>query len=150
VKKFVWPYQRLLDIKEKQERAMRAEVVLLTEEAAAIRGRIMMLKLLLRNMLGQLRDQNGQQRISQQAEFMQRVHVKDAEIRHLNDELVQVEQKRKEKMDALMELQKFRKSLERLREKALADYRLVAHRDEQNELDDNINASCARLILAQG
>ena len=150
MKKFAWSYQRLLDIKEKQERAMRAEVVQLTEEAAAIRGRIMMLNLLLRNMLGELKRHDKRQRIVQQAAFMQRVHVKDAEIRQLYDQLNQVEQKRKEKMDAMMDLQKFRKSLEQLREKAFAQYRLEAHRDEQNELDDTINASCARVILARG
>lgn len=149
MKKFVWPYQRLLDIKNKQERAMRAELVLMTEEAIGIRGRIMMLKMLLRNMLSELKERSGKKQITHQAEFMRHVHVKDAEILRLQVELDQVEQKRNEKLKEIMKLQKFRKSLERLRAKALADYQMALNRHDQNELDDNIMSVRARGILLQ-
>lgn len=44
MKNFNWPLQRLLDVKGKQEHAMRAELAAITEQSAALRSRIMMEK----------------------------------------------------------------------------------------------------------
>jgi flagellar export protein FliJ len=150
VKKFAWPYQRLLEVKDKQEKALRSELVSLTEETVAVHGHIMMLNMMLRNMLGDLKAGKGSKtRIGQQAEFMRHVHVKDAQIQKLQSELVRIEQKRDAKREEIMKLQKFRKGLERLRGKALDDYRLQINRYEQKELDDNIHSVCTRNILMQ-
>jgi hypothetical protein len=48
VKKFIWPLQRLLDIKVKQEDFARIELVTITEKIVIIRGQIMMQKMVLR------------------------------------------------------------------------------------------------------
>lgn len=149
MKKFVWPYQRLLDIKNKQEQAMREELALLTEEAAGIRGRIMMLNMLLRSAFAELKDRGKKRGIGPQAEFMRHVHVKDAEIRQLNQSLTDVEHRRTVKLNELKELQKLRKSLERLKAKAQAEYRIEMNRIEQKELDENTNANFARAILTE-
>lgn len=149
MKRFVWPYQRLLDIKDKQEQAIRGELIVLTEKAAGIRGRVMMLNMLLRSALAELKDRQKKRGIGPQADFMRHVHVKDAEISRLNQELAQVEHDRNEKLNALMELQKTRKTLEKLRVKALAEYHVQVNRDEQNALDENISTTYARAILAE-
>ncbi|MHC5172844.1 MAG: hypothetical protein ACYSPJ_03665 [Planctomycetota bacterium] len=54
MKKFIWPLQRLLDIKVKQEDFARIELVTITEKIVIIRGQIMMQKMVLRNLFSEL------------------------------------------------------------------------------------------------
>ena len=148
MKKFIWPLQRLLDVKEKQEDAKRVELASLTQQAAAIRGRIMMLKMMLKAMLSDLKQLDPQIRMQKQQDFMNYVPVKDAEIENFKKQLQDVEEKRKQKLEEMMELRKFRKGLEKLREKAREEYQNQMSHQQQNELDDNTNASFARKVLS--
>jgi flagellar export protein FliJ len=149
VKKFIWPLQRLLDVKEKQEDAMRVELASLTQQAAAIRGRIMMLKMMLKSMLSDLKQLDPQTRMTKQQEFMNYVPVKDAEIQNFNRQLNEVEEQRKQKLQEMMELRKFRKGLEKLREKARDEHLQQENKLQQNLLDENTNASYARKVLSK-
>ena len=76
MKKFVWRLQRLLDIKIKQENVMRAELVAVTEQAVAVRGRIMVQKAALRKMLNELAEKNAKQRMPEQEFFLKYVHYR--------------------------------------------------------------------------
>lgn len=150
MKKFTWSLQRLLDVKHKQEDAVRSELVALTEQAAGMRGRVMMLEMMLRTMLSELKEHEPAQRMIRQAEFMEHVHIKDAEIRRAKQELETIEQQRRQKIDELMKFRKFRKGLERLRTKAKTEYMVQMHRDEQNQLDENTSVVFAKKILTAG
>jgi len=147
MKTFKWRLQRLLDIREKQEESLRAELAALTEQTAALRGRILMEKAMLRSRLAELRQADGSQRIAQQQMFMQYVAAIDAQIAGLQRQLNTLEQQRKEKIEAIMAVRKFRKALERLREQAAAAYRRQVERAEQKEQDENANAAFARKML---
>jgi hypothetical protein len=68
VKKFIWPLQRLLDIKVKQEDFARIELVTITEQIVIIRGQIMMQKMVLRNLFSELNQLDPQQRTQRQRE----------------------------------------------------------------------------------
>ncbi len=147
MKKFIWPLQRLLDIKEKQEDFARIELVTITEQIVIIRGQIMMQKTILRSVFGELNQLEPQQRPQQQRECMEYAHVIDAKIETLGQALEQAEQKRKKKIEEVVKLRKFRKGLERLRAKALVDYHEQINREEQKQLDENITTTFARKIL---
>jgi flagellar biosynthesis chaperone FliJ len=149
VQKFTWPLQRLLDVKTKQENAMRAELVTLTEQNAALRSRIMMENIVFRSLLDEVSSALPDRRLAAQAEFMQYVHVRDEQLKTLNAELEIAEQKRQKKMQELLTLRKFRKGLERLRTRAVEDYQGLVNRQEQNELDENTCTVFARRTAAQ-
>ena len=78
---------------------------------------------------------------------MQCVSVVDSRIASFQSELNALEQKRSEKIEAIMDIRKFRKSLERLRAQARDAHYNEQHRDEQNSQDEGTNAAFARKIL---
>jgi flagellar biosynthesis chaperone FliJ len=149
VQKFAWPLQRLLDVKTKQENAMRAELMALTEQSAALRSRIMMERIVFRGLLDEVSRTDPDRRIAAQAEFMQHVHVRDAQIKTLSAELEKAELKRQEKMQELLKLRKFRKGLERLRVRAVEEYHGLLNRHQQHEQDENTCTVYARQAAAQ-
>ncbi|MDH4201315.1 MAG: hypothetical protein OEV87_00275 [Phycisphaerae bacterium] len=149
MKKFIWPLQRLLDIKKKQEDFARMELVGITEQIVMIRGQIMMQKTLLRGVFSELKRLEPQQRTQGQQECMKYAHVTDAKIKTLGQTLQQVEQKRKKKMEAIMTLRKLTKSLEQLRIKSLIRYHKELNQAEQKQLDEYITTACARKCLIQ-
>ena len=149
MQKFIWPMQRLLEVKTKQENAMRADLMALGEHCAALRSRMMMEKIQLRNLLGEVAALAGPERMLHQSQFMQYVHVKDDQIRQLAGRLEEAEQKRRQKMQELLTLRKFRKGLECLRERALLEYHQQINRDEQKRTDENTCTVLARQMAAQ-
>jgi flagellar export protein FliJ len=149
VKKFIWPLQRLLDIKKKQEDFARMELVGITEQIVTIRGQIMMQKTLLRGVFSELNQLEPQQRMQRQRECMKYAHVIDAKINTLGQTLQQVEQERKKKMEAVMALRKLTKSLEQLRIKSLIRYHKELNQAEQKQLDEYITTASARKCLIQ-
>jgi flagellar FliJ protein len=147
MKKFRWRLQRLLDVRQKQEDTLRAELTALTEQTAALRGRILMEKAMLRSRLAELRHVDGDARMRRQQAFMQDVAAVDKQIAVLNDELSAVEQKRQAKVDAMMTVRKFRKALERLRAQAQQTYDRQMHQEQQKDQDESTNAAFTRVLL---
>lgn len=147
MKKFTWRLQRLLDVRQKQEDALRAELMGLAEQSAALRGRILMEKAMLRSRLSELRYTASESRLRRQQDFMACVSVVDARIASLQSDLNKLEQKRKEKTEAIMAVRKFRKSLERLKAQALNDYDRALNSEEQKNQDERSNAAFARKVI---
>jgi len=147
VKKFVWRLQRLLEIKQKQEQVLRGELVALTEQTVAIRGRIMVLKTQLRSQLTELKQRPADRRMQEQALYLEYVSIRDAEIRRLQDHWSKLEIQRRHKLQELLETQKFRKGLERLRLQARAEYEKEINREEQKILDECTHTGLTRKQL---
>ncbi len=149
MKKFVWRLQRLLDIRIKQEESIRAELVAITEQAVSLRGRIMMQKTILRRMLAEMEQKEGSQRLAEQEFFFKYAHISDERIKKLEEQLAEVEILRREKIKELMVIRKYRKGLEKLREKAKAEYLIEQNAYEQKDLDEKTSMSIAREIIRQ-
>lgn len=137
--RFVWRLQRVLDIREKQERAMRGELVVLTEKAVSIRQGIMAIRVGLRMMMDELSGKAPKERIAEQQIFMKHAEFSENEIRNLKAELENVEVLRKEKMNEILEKRKFIKGLEKLRARAKERFIEKANLLEQKELDEFTN-----------
>lgn len=150
MKKFKWRLERLLDIRQKQEEALRAELMGLAEQAAALRGRILMEKAMLRSRLAELRKTAAADRLSRQELFMEKVSVIDARIAACQHELNDLEQKRKKKTEAIMAARKSRKALEQLRQQAYERYRQDLNAEAQKDQDENTNAAFVRKVLEVG
>lgn len=149
MQKFIWPMQRLLDVKGKQEDALRAELRTLSEQCAALRSRSLMEKIMLRNLLTEVGALASEQRLVRQAEFMQYVHVQDNLLKQLAARIEEAEQKRRQKMQELLALRKFRKGLESLRQRALSEYHRQTNRLEQKLSDENTCVVLNRQMAAQ-
>jgi len=145
--RFVWRLQRLLDVKIKQEDVKRSELVAITEQAAVVRGRIMLKKTMLRQSLADLETLGFSQRLKKQELFLRYSHVFDAEIRALQEQSRQLERRRRMKIDEVLEIRRFRKGLERLRQKAKARFIEEELRLQQKQLDENITGGYARRIM---
>ena len=83
--------QRLFDLKVKQEDVMRTELVSITEQAVALRGRIMLRKTALRQMLAKLKKKDAKKRMQEQQLVLKYIHVTDKEIEALRMKLIELE-----------------------------------------------------------
>ncbi|MBN1818904.1 MAG: hypothetical protein JW828_16190 [Sedimentisphaerales bacterium] len=150
MKRFVWRLQRLLDMKVKQEDALRAELVAVTEQVVAVRGQMMMLRATLRRLLSELEDVSQEKWLCRKRLVLDHSQVTEQTIRMLNNRLSELEQERKRKIKEVMEVRKFRKSLEKLRTKALEQHTREQEKWMQNELDERTAIRRAREILIPG
>jgi flagellar biosynthesis chaperone FliJ len=147
MQKFRWRLQRLLDVRQKQHEALRAELIALTEQAAALRGRILMEKAMLRSRLAELRALPAERRLRQQQDFMAHISAVDGRIAALEQQLNELEQKRKEKTKAVMTARKSCRMLERLRENAVEAYQRGVRAEERKLEDESTTAAVARRML---
>ncbi|HOQ03808.1 MAG TPA: hypothetical protein PKY88_01160 [Anaerohalosphaeraceae bacterium] len=148
MKKFVWKLQQLLTIKEKQENALRSEIVALTEQSMVLRGRMMALQMSLRAHQRQIQSLPEDQRIAAQALYWRHAPVVDSALRQLAEQRRALEQRRRQKLDDYLQVQKFRKGLERLREKARRQYEYEVNLEEQKQLDDYTHTNWNRPTAA--
>lgn len=139
--------QRLFDLKVKQENVMRTELISITEQAVALRGRIMLRKAALRQMLAKLAKKDAKKRLKEQQLVLKYIHVTDKEIEELGLKLTELEKLRRDKIKQIMKIRKLRKGLEKLRADARAEFIKELEKFEQNELDDNSTITFARKIL---
>ncbi|MEN6308696.1 MAG: flagellar FliJ family protein [Anaerohalosphaeraceae bacterium] len=147
MKRFVWRLQRLLDVKIRQHEMLRADLVSLTEQATTVRAQILMLKAQIRNRLTELRTLAAAERLHKQQMFLQFAHVLDTRMKTLSDKLMALEQQRKEKLRQLLEIRRERKSLEKLRAKAMEEYRREQNHEEQVLTDETSCTAYARSII---
>lgn len=147
MKKFEWRLQRLLDLKMKQENALRGELVAITEKAVGLKGKIMIHKAALRQGLAELENKESEGSFLDRQIFFRFVHVTDAKIKALEQEMIETEKLRKAKIVEIMKMRKSRKGLEKLRSQAKAEFIQEQDKIEQKEMDDIVSLSYARDIL---
>jgi flagellar FliJ protein len=147
VKRFRWKLQRLLDVKVKQENLKKAQLFALTQKIAEARQNLLMRQRKLRDMLAELAKKQGQERLRQQQIFLKAVTVADEQIKELKKQLQKLETQKKSLTSEMLELRKFRKSLERLREIAKEEYETEVKKFEQNQLDETSSTAFARTML---
>ncbi len=149
MKKFAWRLQRLLDIKLKQEDALRGELAALTEKQVSVRGLILEIKTQVRERLEQLGQVEASQRIHEQAFFMRFADTIRQQLDSLDQKLRELETKRQEKIQEILQARKQRMTLEGLRQKAYEEYEEEVKKFEQNQLDDRNCVRYARMALSE-
>jgi flagellar export protein FliJ len=136
VKRFRWPLQRLLDVTERRELALRAELVALSRRIIGVRQEIVRRRAVLRTVLDELAEQPVQRRIAEQHLFMRAASVEERRIRALEVQLKDLESQRAAKTAEFLKTRSRRKTLDRLREEAYRRFLKEFRAAEQKQLDE--------------
>ena len=149
MRRFQWPLQRVLDVKIQQERAMRMELVRLSQDIAAAHRDLFRRQASLRGVLADLAGQAVEQRLPEQQEFMLRSAIEEAQLDRLREELKALQDRRSEKTIALSRIRSARETLEGLREESLLEHTRAALKQDQKKLDESSHLVVARELIAQ-
>lgn len=145
--KFEWRLQKLLDLKLKQEQALRAELIAVTEQAVALRGQILMERTLLRQRLSEAERLPAVERMARQEFVLHYSQVTETAIRGMEQKLDELEMVRRNKIQEILTVRKFRKGLEKLRARAQEEFELEQQRQDQKQTDDRNTIGYARRIM---
>ncbi len=146
MKKFKWRLERVLDIKKVEEQKKRTELIRIMEELTNTRSQLIMKKSVLNNLLSRINDTDFEERLRQQELFLKQSRVLDEQIQYLELRILDLDHKRKEKMQEVLKAKQFKEGLEKLREQAKTDYIKEQEKLEQKEMDE---ASSIRFVRKQ-
>lgn len=150
MKRFAWKLQRLLDIKKKEEQAKRAELLAVTEQLAQLRGNLLMQKSLLKSLIRDLAKESPRDRLSKQELFLKSSATSDERIKELKKKVNEFKEKQEEKIAELLEVNRYKEGLNKLREKAKTEFIEEQEKLEQKEADEMSTISFARKMTPQG
>jgi flagellar FliJ protein len=137
--RFIWRLQRVLDIREKEEQALRSELMALSERMVMLRQEIMLIRARIHTALEDLSDKEPVERLSAQQLFMKYSEYSEIEINSLRSQLLEVDKLRKGKMNEILKKRQSIKALEKLRAKSKEEFLAESAHKEQNELDEYTN-----------
>ncbi len=143
--KFLWHLQRVLEVKKKQEQAMRMELLHLTEQVAQVRCQLMMRQQALQAMLESVANAASHERMDKQALVMDFAEGSQARIKALETQVETVQAQKKAKTEALLALKQASEGLERLRMDAERWFTKDQDKKEQKMADELSLLKYARL-----
>ncbi|MFO8014499.1 MAG: hypothetical protein R6X20_14470 [Phycisphaerae bacterium] len=144
MKQFRWPLERVFDVKQQRQRALRSDLFMLAQEIARVREAILYRRSRLRGLLEELAGRPLPDRIADQGVFMQFVGVEEEAIRRLTARRADLEATRTETHRRFLDVRATCKMLARLREQAYRRYLHEVGRDEQKLLDQAAHLAHAR------
>jgi len=147
MKRFKWKLQRLLDVRSRQEELKKAELLALVQNITQVRQNLLMRQAKLRQMFAELAQQQAPERLRQQQLVLTAVAFADEQIKELKKRLEELKSQRTAVMAEVLELRRFRKSLEKLRDLAKEEYVLETKKNEQQFLNETANIAFARAML---
>ncbi len=149
MKRFQWRLQRVLDITAQRERAARAELLALANGIASLRQELFRRRAVLRELLAEIEARPLQERLADQALFLETSAVEEEAIDRLRERLAALRAEREEKQTTFLRLRATRETLERLREEARETHRREARRREQAAFDEAHHVAFARRNAAE-
>jgi flagellar biosynthesis chaperone FliJ len=144
MKQFVWRLQKVLDIKEKQERLKQTELFRLAQELAQRRSELLMQQRALQDIMSVIVRDRSARRLVTQEFFLKHAATNDEQIRRLQDKIAELEAQQREKVAEVLALRRFKEALQRLRAEAKERFIREQEKLEQKELDDRTVAAFAR------
>lgn len=144
MKKHVWRLQRVLDVRIKQEEARKAELLEVTQRLLAARQAVIVKQAAMRAMLTELTHKDARTRMQEQPLVLRHMAFSEQELQKLRARVVEIETERKKKSEELMEARKARKAMEKLQDRAKAEYVKMANAAEQKDMDELAGTSFVR------
>jgi flagellar FliJ protein len=144
MRRFVWRLQRVLDIKEKEEQKVRAELFELTEKITEMRGELLIHQKMLEDIINGLTEENPKTRLSKQEFLLRYSATNDDQIRKLKDQIHQLETLQKEKVAEVSKVRRFKQGLEKLCVETKRRFMKEQERLEQKEFDERAQVSFVR------
>ena len=139
---FRWRLDRILEIRRKQEEAIRLEIARLSAEIDRIRREIRRECERLAAARGCLG--GGPDRWRNRELFLRAGQIVERRLETLEAERVALNQERGRALEAFEAAMRARKTLERLREEALARHRTAEDKTEQGMLDEGVHHRITR------
>ncbi len=148
MKRFAWRLQRVLDIKQKEEQIRRMELLEITERLAQAKGELLMQKMILKNTINDLREENPKDRLGKQAVFLRCSKTNDEIINNLENKTGQLEAEQKEKITDVLKIRRFKEGLEKLRVEAKTQFMREQEKLEQKAAEEITTIRFSRKIMA--
>jgi flagellar biosynthesis chaperone FliJ len=147
MKRFVWRLQRVLDIKTKEEQTKKTELLKITERLAQARGKLLMQKRVLENIISDITGKHPHKRLPEQEFFLKCSVTNDRLIKILAKNVIELESRQMKKILELLSVKRFKEGLEKLR--AEAKRRFINHQEklEQKDLDETATVGFARKLM---
>jgi flagellar protein FliJ len=136
MKKHTWRLQRVLDVRIKQEEAKKAELMEITQRLMAARQAVIVKHAAMRSILMELSRKDARTRMEEQPTVVKHMTFSEEELRKLKKRAEEIEMERRKKSDEMLEARQARKVMEKLQEKAKAEYAKTVSALEQKELDE--------------
>jgi len=144
MKRFVWRLQSVLNVKEKEEETKRSELFRITERLAEKRGELLTERRKLEDIISAIAAHSPDKRLEQQEFFLRCCAASDEKISELKEKAAQLESQQRGKVAELLQVRRFKKGLERLREEAKRKYIEKQEKLEQKDLDEMAGISFIR------
>ena len=147
MKRFKWRLQRVLDVKQKTEKAKTAQLLQITEMLAEARASLMMERNKLRQAREELMAKSVAERLEQQPMFLRYTEENDRRIAHLERRIMELEQRKQETTREVIELKRAKEAMEKLKEEDRL--RFLKEQDKLVQKEDDDRAGTA-FIRQQG
>lgn len=147
MKRFVWRLQRVLDIKTKEEQTKKTELLKITERLAQARGKLLMQKRVLENIISDITGKHPQKRLPEQEFFLKCSVTNDRLIKILTKNVTELESRQMKKILELLSVKRFKEGLEKLRAEAKRRYINQQEKLEQKDIDETATVGFARKLM---
>jgi flagellar FliJ protein len=144
MKRFVWRLQRVLDIRIKEERKARAELLKLTEKLAQTQSELLAWRKMLEEIINGLTVENPKKRLGRQEFFLRYSAESDERIKTLENRVKELESKQRDKIAEVLKLRRFKEGLEKLRTEAKMKFIKEQEKLEQQQLDEGATVGFVR------
>jgi flagellar biosynthesis chaperone FliJ len=136
MKRFAWRLQRVLEIKTKEVEAKRAELFRITKALAEKQAELITKQTILKELLRTITQKELRERLEQQEFFFRHSAANIETIEKIKENIRELEVKQKEKMAEVLQLNRFKEGLERLRAEAKREFIKEQEKLEQKDLDE--------------
>lgn len=137
MKKFVFKLQKLLEVRQYEQRQAEAELGKANAEVSRIQGE---LDTIAKNRVSSIKNNGSAQDLYIQSQLSNYLYMLDKKKEVLLEDLVQAQMISDQKREVVRECLKNTKSLEKLREKQLSEWKKEMIREEENIVDDVVSA----------
>lgn len=144
MKRFVWRLQRVLEIRKKEEQIKTAELFDITDKLAVTRGKLLIIRKRIENIINSITNENPMKRLSKQEFFLTYSYTCDEQLKKLKEEIGHLKSKQKEKIQEVLKVRKSKEGLERLHTKAKFQFIKEQEKYEQKELDEGATVTFIR------
>lgn len=147
MKRFVWRLQRVLDIKTKEEQTKKTELLRITEKLAQARGKLLMQKRVLENIISDITGKHPHKRLPEQEFFLKCSVTNDRLIKILTKNVTELESRQMKKILELLSVKRFKEGLEKLRAEAKRRFINQQEKLEQKDIDETATVGFARKLM---
>lgn len=143
---FHWTLQKLLDVTDTRELAVKAELFGISRSIARLQEDILRRKSMVSALLEDMRQMKIQERMSRQEPLMRGMAMEHENIRLMILQVNELDELREEKKVELIKIMAKKDTLNRLHDEARKKYQHLLGLKEQQRADENFNVRFARKL----